>query len=158
MESPHSPLWLHTALGSQTAKWSGREGKWGKHSAQREEAITAVPHASRQMTQLNYGQILLPFPQASHLFPFLYHPASTQRSALLLGDTFAIPLSQHLPMQSVCPNRLCSKKNLSSFPPTPHPYFHRVIINCAQEFVLCFLPQPRWLGYTLLSWGLRLQM
>lgn len=54
---------------------------------------------------------------------------------------------------SVCPSKLFSEKNLPSFLTFPHHSFHRVLINQAQELVLCFLPQPRWLGDAFAALG-----
>ena len=56
---------------------------------------------------------------------------------------------------SVCTNKLCSKKNLPSS--LTHHSFHRVLINQDQEFVLCFVPQPWWLGdaFAALEFGTR---
>lgn len=58
---------------------------------------------------------------------------------------------------SVCTNKLCSKKNLLSFLTFPHHSFHRVLINQAQEFVLCFVPLPWWLrdAFAALGFGTR---
>lgn len=58
---------------------------------------------------------------------------------------------------SVCTNKLSSKKNLPSSLTFPHHSFHRVLINLAQGFVLCFVPQPWWLGdaFTALGFGTR---
>lgn len=135
-------------LEANQLQWDDMEGKEkGKDPALMEEAITAVFHASSLiMAKSCFLPPRLPISSPSCII--LSQPRDPHR---LLEDTFAFPLSQHLPMQSVGTNKLCSKKNLPSFPPSPHPNFHGVMINWAQKSVLCFAPPPRWLRYAFVA-------